>query len=113
MFDWRQLRRWKLSEAALPKGSIVINKETKLWDFKYYIFGGLALFLLQSFADRRLLLQRRRKNIAEQGPEEGGRKVFETFSRAPWRAIFRDIAGGRLLTANAALARDAGLRFTG
>ena len=40
MFDWRQLRRWNLSEAALPKGSIVINKELTLWDFKYYIIGG-------------------------------------------------------------------------
>jgi FixJ family two-component response regulator len=25
MFDWRQLRRWNLSESALPKGSILVN----------------------------------------------------------------------------------------
>jgi peptide/nickel transport system permease protein len=36
------LRRWNLSEAALPKGSIVINRELTFWDFKYYILGALA-----------------------------------------------------------------------
>ena len=39
MFDWRQLKRWNLSEDALPEGSIVINRELTLWDFKYYMIG--------------------------------------------------------------------------
>jgi PAS domain S-box-containing protein len=65
MFDWRQLRRWNLSEAALPKGSIIVNRETTFWDFKYYIIGGLALCLLQSLLIAGLLLQRRRKIVAE------------------------------------------------
>ena len=65
MFDWRQLRRWNLSESALPKGSIIVNRETTFWDFKYYIIGGLAVFLVQLLLIAGLLLQRRRKIVAE------------------------------------------------
>jgi hypothetical protein len=31
MFDWRRLRQWNLSESALPKGSMIINREFSLW----------------------------------------------------------------------------------
>ncbi|MCU0575184.1 MAG: hypothetical protein MUC41_19680, partial [Syntrophobacteraceae bacterium] len=34
MFDWRELRRWKLRESALPEGSIVVNREFGLWDLR-------------------------------------------------------------------------------
>jgi hypothetical protein len=40
MFDWQQLKRWNLSESALPRGSIIVNRKTTFWDFKYYIIGG-------------------------------------------------------------------------
>lgn len=66
MFDWRQLRRWKLSEAALPKGSIVINREVTFWDFKYYIIGGLTLCLLEAALIIIFIVQRRRKKVAEE-----------------------------------------------
>ncbi len=65
MFDWRQLRRWNLSEAALPKESIVINREVTFWDFKYYIIGGIVVFLAQTLLVIGLLIQRRRKLVAE------------------------------------------------
>lgn len=65
MFDWRQLRRWNLSESALPKGSIVINRETTLWDFRYHIFGGLAFILIQALMISGLLLSRRREKAAK------------------------------------------------
>ena len=44
MFDWRQLKRWNLSESALPEGSVIINREFTLWDLKYYIIAALAFF---------------------------------------------------------------------
>jgi len=66
MFDWRQLRRWKLSEAALPKGSIVINRKLTFWDFKYYIIGGLAFVLLETTLIIFLIVQKRRKKVTEE-----------------------------------------------
>jgi PAS domain S-box-containing protein len=66
MFDWRQLRHWNLSEDALPKGSIVINKELTLWDFRYYIIGAVAFCLLETALIIFLIVQRRRKKVAEE-----------------------------------------------
>jgi two-component system, LuxR family, sensor kinase FixL len=65
MFDWRQLRRWNLSAGALPKGSIVINRETTLWDFRYYIIAALVFCLLETALIIFLIVQRRRKKVAE------------------------------------------------
>jgi PAS domain S-box-containing protein len=83
MFDWQQLRHWNLNEDALPKGSIVINKEATFWDFKYYIIGGFTLCLLQSLLIVGLLLQRRRKKGAEQAlkkSEDRFRMLIETMN---------------------------------
>ncbi len=66
MFDWRQLKRWNLRETALPEGSIVINREPTFWDFRYYLIGGLAFIMAQSFLIAGLLIQKRRRRSAEQ-----------------------------------------------
>jgi PAS domain S-box-containing protein len=66
MFDWPQVRRWNLSEAALPRGSIVMNKELTFWDFKYYMVGALAFFLAETALIIFLVVQRRRKKVAEE-----------------------------------------------
>ena len=70
MFDWRELRRWKLSEDALPKGSIVINREFTLWDIRYYVIGVLAFFLVETGLIIFLIVQRRRRKAAEEALEE-------------------------------------------
>ena len=42
LFDWRQLRRWKISEAALPSGSVVLYRQPSLWEsYRYYILSGI------------------------------------------------------------------------
>ena len=66
MFDWRELRRWNLSESALPKDSIIVNREFSLWDLKYYAVGALAFILAQSFLIAGLLWHRRRRKTAEE-----------------------------------------------
>ena len=65
MFDWQQLRHWNLDEDALPKGSIVMNREFTVWDLRYYAVGILAFILLQSFLILGLLAQRRHRRKAE------------------------------------------------
>lgn len=79
MFDWRQLRHWNLSEAALPEGSVVINRETTLWDFRYYIFGGLAFILAQSFLITALLIHRRRRRSAEKALWQRSQELDQFF----------------------------------
>jgi two-component system sensor kinase FixL len=107
MFDWRELRRWNMNEGLLPPGSTVVNREFTFWDFRYYIIGGLVLFLVQSLLIAGLLLQRRRKNIAEQSLEKAEEKYRNIFESA-LEGIFETSPEGRLLTANAALAHMLG-----
>jgi signal transduction histidine kinase len=48
MFDWRQLHRWKLSEARLPTGSVVVNREPTLWEKAKWVLliGGFVIVTL-------------------------------------------------------------------
>ena len=80
MFDWRQLRRWNLSESALPKGSIVVNREFTFWDLKYYIIGALAFIIAQSFLIAGLLVQRRRKRSAEESLRQKTEELDQFFN---------------------------------
>ncbi len=80
MFDWRQLRRWNLSEAALPKGSVVINREVTIWDFRYYIFGGFVIILAQTLLVIGLLVQRGRKRMAEKSLWQKTQELDEFFN---------------------------------
>jgi PAS domain S-box-containing protein len=83
MFDWRQLRRWKLSEAALPKGSIVINKEPTLRDFRYYIFVAMAFCLAEATLILFLIVQRRRKIAAEEALRLRNQYIETILEQAP------------------------------
>jgi PAS domain S-box-containing protein len=107
MFDWRQLKRWNLSEVALPEGSIVINRETTFWDFKYYILGGLALIIGQSLLIAGLTIQRRRRRLAEESLSRAEEKYRNIFDSA-LEGIYETSPQGKLLTANHALARMLG-----
>ncbi len=107
MFDWQQLRRWKLSEAALPKGSIVINRESTLWDHRYYIIGALAFCLAQTLLILYLIVQTRRKRRAEDSTIDAEGKYRRIFDGA-LEGIFEASAEGRCLTANPAVVKMLG-----
>jgi hypothetical protein len=49
-FNWTQLKRWGVRTNRLPKGSVVINRPTSIWnDYKGYVIGFVALSILQAF----------------------------------------------------------------
>ena len=65
MFDWRELRRWKISENSLPPGSIVNFREFTFWQlYKWRIIWVLALIALQTLLIAFLLIERRRRHKA-------------------------------------------------
>ena len=65
-FDWRELRRWGISEARLPAGSIVLFRQPSVWDqYKSYIVGMALLFGLQSALIGTLIVQRTRRRRTE------------------------------------------------
>jgi signal transduction histidine kinase len=65
--DWRQLRRWDLSEAALPAGTDVRYREPSLWDlYRWQIVGASCLFVLETALIVALLAQIAHRRTAEQ-----------------------------------------------
>ena len=65
--DWRQLRRWNISEARVPAGTAVLFRESSVWDrYRSYIIGAVALLLAQTALIGGLLVQRSRRQRAEE-----------------------------------------------
>lgn len=70
MFDWRQLKRWSISEHELPPESFVMLKKITIWDkYKWRIIGILLMILLQAVIILYLLFQRRIRLQAEEKVE--------------------------------------------
>jgi PAS domain S-box-containing protein len=66
MFDWRQLKRWGISEDKLPPGSIVRFKTYSFWElYRGYIVAALVLILIQSGLISFLLWQRAQRRRAQ------------------------------------------------
>jgi formate hydrogenlyase transcriptional activator len=71
MFDWRQLRRWGISEKRLPPGSVVRFKRLSVWEeYEWYIAGAIALCIIQSLLIYVLLRLQKRLRKARQSAEE-------------------------------------------
>jgi PAS domain S-box-containing protein len=76
LFDWRQLRRWKISESSLPSGSVVLYRQPNIWDsYKYYILGAVLLSVTETLLTLGLLWQRAKWKKAQKSLVE--RMVFE------------------------------------
>jgi len=86
-YDWRQLRRWNMDEDALPQGSIVMNREATLWDFRYYIIGFLVFCILETALIFFLLIQKQRKKAAEEVSRQKTEELDQFFN------VFLDILG--------------------
>ncbi|MBW1786666.1 MAG: sigma 54-interacting transcriptional regulator [Deltaproteobacteria bacterium] len=71
MFDWRELRRWRVAEKKLPTGSVVRFKELTAWDrYRGRIIVIIAVFLLQALIISYLVHQRRVRRRVEQKIKE-------------------------------------------
>ena len=95
--DWRQLRRWNLSEARLPASAVVRFREVSAWEtYRLYIIGAVSLVVLQSALIAVLVVNRVKRRRAQSA-------LRESYAR------IRDLAG-RLITAQEAerarIARD-------
>ena len=82
-FDWRQLRRWGISEERLPSGSVVLFKEPTFWErYKWRVIGAGALLAMQSLLIVFLLIERRKLQSARKALGK-----IEERNRAILRAI--------------------------
>ena len=66
MFDWRQLTRWGISESQLPPGSEVRFRQPSLWDqYRWLVIASLAVVLAQAALITWLIVEHRRRRVAE------------------------------------------------
>jgi signal transduction histidine kinase len=91
--DWRQLRRWGISEARVPADTVIRFKEISAWDrYKIYVFGAIALLLAQTALIAGLLVQHARRREAEAQVRGNQEQLRASYGR------IRDL-GARLLHA--------------
>jgi signal transduction histidine kinase len=65
-FDWRELQRWNISEARLPLGSEIHFRPPSMWEqYRLQMAAGLAVLIYQSALIGWLLIERRRRQLAE------------------------------------------------
>ena len=65
-YDWRQLRRWDISEASLPVGADVVFREPGFWEtYRPYVIGTLSVIVLQTALIAGLLAQRASRRRAQ------------------------------------------------
>jgi len=77
--DWRQLRRWGLSEARLPRGTELLFREPTLWQrYRTVVLLTLGVIGAESLLLGSLLAERRRRKRAQLVAEEQQRLVDET-----------------------------------
>ncbi len=64
-FDWRELRRWGISEQSLPPGSVVRFRQSSFWElYKWYVIGLATACILEALLITWLLLLRIRRRQA-------------------------------------------------
>jgi signal transduction histidine kinase len=65
-FDWSELQRWNIGEGRLPAGSEIYFRQPSPWEqYRLQIGVGLAALLLQAAIITWLLVERRRRHLAE------------------------------------------------
>ena len=66
VYDWRELKRWNVSEESLPPGSEVLFREPTVWErYSWQIALITAVILLQAGFIAALLNAHRRRRLAE------------------------------------------------
>ncbi len=100
-FDWRELRKWGISETRLPEGSVVKYREaTFLKQHRFVIFASLSVVLAESVLIAGLVLNLNRRRKAERALRESEGRYREVSAQlmhaqqAERNSIARDLHDG-------------------
>src|SRR5262249_6776540 len=76
LFDWRELRRWHISENSLPAGSAVRFREPTLWQqYRWYVLASVSVCLIEGFLIWSLLANLWKRRRAEQSLRESRNRL--------------------------------------
>ncbi len=80
--DWRQLRRWGISEARVPPGTVVSFRHVGVWEqYRAYIVGAGFLLFAQAALIAGLLLQAGRRRRAEEQVRRNQAELRNSYQR--------------------------------
>ena len=97
VYDWRELRRWGISESRLPPGSIVQFRQPTFWDqYRWYIIAALIIIGVQAALIVGLLLHRARRRRAEAQLRESQEFMELSTSAGELGLWVRDLETGAL-----------------
>jgi PAS domain S-box-containing protein len=66
VYDWRELKRWNIPESAVPRGSEIRYRTPSIWEtHKREFVGGIALIIIQAVLISGLVVNLRRRRLAE------------------------------------------------
>jgi len=89
-FDWRELRRWGISETRLPAGSVVRLRQPQFWElYRWRIVGGTAFCFLQTVLIFALIVNRAKRR--EQQVEM--RQLYLALEQSPVSVVMTDPEG--------------------
>ena len=92
MFDWHQLRKWKISEKSLPPGSLVRNRELTAWEqHRGAILATAGLCAVETFLIAFLLWQLRRRRLAEASLHDSEQRMTLAVDAAKFGIWVRDL----------------------
>ena len=101
MVDWRELRRWRISEDRLPPGTIVRFKELTFWQqYQGRILAALGIIAVQFLLIAGLLVERNRKKRATKRLSESEQRFAKTFKANPQPMSLTTLHEGRYLDVN-------------
>lgn len=84
MFDWREMRRWGISEEKLPPGSIVRFAVPSFWDeYKWRIISLISLVIVQSLLIAGFIVTRIRRKRADEALRESEERFRVMADTAP------------------------------
>ena len=70
-YDWRELRRWKIRETAIPPGAVVSFRQLSLWEeHRWEIIGAIFLIVSEGALIVGLVIHLRRQRKAERSLAE-------------------------------------------
>ena len=91
VYDWRELKRWGISEARLPVGSVVRFRQPGFWERNGWLIAGSVLFCLLQSALIIGLLVNRAKRLREEAEATLIADISSKFVNLPAGEVDREI----------------------
>ena len=99
--DARALQRWQISEAAVPPGALLMNREPTVWERgRKYFVAGFAIMMAQTLLILGLFWQRRRRRKAELELGQSEEKFSRVFRESPLAISIVKVSDGRYVEIN-------------